>query len=359
MEQDIYDNYVNPQHPTAFSSPGNLKRTYENRYGTKPILHTLQHIDAYTTHREYHKPRLTNPFFIYHKRCQIQMDLIDVSKLKTSNRGTTFILTAIDTFTKYAWARQLPSKAANNTLPAIRNILDAMGEKPEMIFFDRGTEFKNTLVRVFLNHMKIKMVHPSSEKKAAIVERFNKTIQGLIYRFLEHRQTRSYTKELQLLMHAYNTRKHRTIKMTPTEAELPENQSRVLEAHNLRYTKLVAKRKKPKHSVGDRVLVKSLPSNRFHRGYDRSFGDEQFEIVEVKTNMPVPMYILKSLDKGDVIEGGFYAEELQVVKGNVYKVESVLRRRTLRGKKQIFVKWLGWDSSHNQWIDEDEVVDKY
>ena len=68
MQQEIYDNYVNPRHPTAFSSPGNLKRAYEGRYGTKPILETLQHIDAYTTHREYHKPRQTNPYYIYHKR---------------------------------------------------------------------------------------------------------------------------------------------------------------------------------------------------------------------------------------------------------------------------------------------------
>jgi hypothetical protein len=287
------------------------------------------------------------------------MDLIDVSRLKEANRGTTFILTAIDTFTKYAWARQLPQKSARETLPALRSIIEAMGEPPEMIFFDRGTEFKNQYVKVYLNYMNIRMVHPSSEKKAAIVERFNKTLQGLMYRFMEHRQTRSYTKQLQLLMHAYNSRKHRTIKMTPAEAELKENQTLVRDAHNARYTKILAKRKKPKYSVGERVLVKSLPANRFHRGYDRSFKDEQFEIVQVKTRMPIPMYILKSLDKGDVIEGGWYAEELQPVKGDVYKVESVLGKRRRAGKTQLLVKWVGWDASHNQWIDEEQVVDKY
>ena len=139
MNKEIHDNYINPGHSTAFSAPGNLKQHYNNRFGTKPILETLQHLDSYTTHREYHKPRVTNPFYVYKKRQQIQMDLIDVSKLKEYNRGTTFILVAIDSFTKKAWARQLPSKAANNSLPAIRSILDSMGaEKPEAIFFDRG-----------------------------------------------------------------------------------------------------------------------------------------------------------------------------------------------------------------------------
>lgn len=139
MIQEVYNNYIEPSHPTAFSSPGNLRRHYDNRYGTKPILETLQHIDAYTTHREYHKPRVTNPFYMYRKRQQVQMDLIDVSRLKKDNRGTTFILIAIDSFTKFAWARQLPSKSAASTLPALRSILDSMGvEKPESIFFDRG-----------------------------------------------------------------------------------------------------------------------------------------------------------------------------------------------------------------------------
>lgn len=154
-------------------------------------------------------------------------------------------------------------------------------------------------------------------------------------------------------------RKHRTIGMTPHEAELPENQQRVLAAHNEHYTKIASKRKKAKYSVGERVLVKSLPSNRFHRGYQQSFNTEQFEIVDVKTNMPIPMYILKSLDKDDVIEGGFYAEELQPIKGDVFKVEAVLKKRKYRGRKQIFVKWVGFDDTHNQWIDETDVVEKY
>ena len=139
MNEDIHDNFVSPGHPTAFSAPGNVKRFYNDRFGTKPILETLQHLDAYTTHREYHKPRVTNPFYVYKKRQQVQMDLIDVSRLREHNRGTTFILVAIDSFTKKAWARQLPSKGAKHSLPAIKSILESMGaDKPETIFFDRG-----------------------------------------------------------------------------------------------------------------------------------------------------------------------------------------------------------------------------
>lgn len=200
------------------------------------------------------------------------------------------------------------------------------------------------------------MVHPNSEKKAAIVERFNKTLQGLIYRFLTENQTERFHHDLPNLVHTYNNRKHRSLKyMTPFEAEQDVNQARVLAAHNEHYTKMANKRKKPKYKVGERVLIKSLPTNRFHRGYHQSFRLEQFEIVEVKTNMPIPMYVLKSLDKDDVIAGAFYAEELQPIKGNVYKIQ-VLGERTRKGKKQLLVKWVGFDDSHNRWINEEDVV---
>ena len=358
----VRDNYLNPAHRTAFSAPGNVKRYYGNRYGTKPILETLQNIDSYTAHREYHKPRITNPFYVYRKRQQIQMDLIDVSGLKEHNDGVTFILCAIDSFTKYAWVRAMRKKDAKTSLEAIKSLVEgpfAADRKPESIFFDRGTEFKNRLVSNYLQSRGIEMVHPSSEKKAAIVERFNKTLQGLMHRYMTENNTKRYHNVISDILISYNNRGHRTLKyMSPLEAEQDDNQELVLNAHNERYSKLANTRIKPKYDVGERVLVKNLPTNRFHRGYQRSFRDEQFEIIEVLTNMPRPRYILKSLNKGDVIKGGWYAEELQPVKGDVFKIE-VLKRRKYKGKQQLFVRWIGFDDTHNQWIDADAVEQTY
>ena len=45
----------------------------------------------------------------------------------------------------------------------------------------------------------------------------------------------------------------------------------------------------------------------------------------------------------DVIIGTFYNEELQkayVTDDTVYKIEKVLQKRTYRGVKQAYVKWL-------------------
>ncbi len=140
MNQEIYDNYVREGHPTAFSAPGNVKNFYGNRFSTRPIRETLEHADVYTSHREYKKPRTTNPFYVYRKRQQIQADLIDISGLKRHNRGVTFLLVLIDSFTKKVWVRALQTKSAKTTLAALESIIESesMGEKPETIFFDRG-----------------------------------------------------------------------------------------------------------------------------------------------------------------------------------------------------------------------------
>jgi len=359
MLQEVHDNYLTPGHPTAFSAPNNVQTFYDRKYGVKPILDTLQHIDAYTLHREIHKPRVTNPFYVYKKRQQVQMDLIDVSGLEEENGGVTFLILGIDVFTKYIWVRQLQAKSAVKVLAAIRNIVSEMGEKPESIFFDRGKEFVNKLVTTYLHKQGIRKIHPSSEKKAAVVERCNRTLQGMIYKFLAHNQTRTYRNDLPDLVASYNLRRHRTIKMSPTQAEMEVNQPQVFQAHHDHYTEILRKRKKPKYAVGTIVFIGTL-ANKFHRGYQQTFNFEYFEIVRVNTAMPIPMYFLKSLNDGEVLKGGFYAEELQPVQGSeVYKVDTVLDKRRRGGRNQLFVAWRGFDDTHNSWIDESLVTDDY
>ena len=52
------------------------------------------------------------------------------------------------------------------------------------------------------------------------------------------------------------------------------------------------------------------------------------------------------------IAGGFYEKELLKAKySDVYLVEKVLKKRG----KQIYVKWLGFDSLHNSWINKSDM----
>jgi hypothetical protein len=64
-----------------------------------------------------------------------------------------------------------------------------------------------------------------------------------------------------------------------------------------------------------------------------------------------PVYLFKD-DHGETLEGTFYAEELQkVIKtDDVYKTETILKKRKKGRKAQYFVKWLEYSESFNSWI---------
>ena len=52
----------------------------------------------------------------------------------------------------------------------------------------------------------------------------------------------------------------------------------------------------------------------------------------------------------------FYPEEVQKVTENLYRVEKIIKERTVDGKKQYFIKWLNYPDQYNSWIDEQDLV---
>ena len=57
---------------------------------------------------------------------------------------------------------------------------------------------------------------------------------------------------------------------------------------------------------------------------------------------------------GENIEGGFYEEELQkVTDQEIYRVEEVLKEKKVHGGKTLYlVKWKGWPSKFNSWVED-------
>lgn len=53
--------------------------------------------------------------------------------------------------------------------------------------------------------------------------------------------------------------------------------------------------------------------------------------------------------EGEAIIGNCYEEELSGVneKNDVYRIERIVKRKEVKGKKMMLVKWLGYDIKHN------------
>ena len=109
-----------------------------------------------------------------------------------------------------------------------------------------------------------------------------------------------------------------------------------------------------KFKIGDTVRISKYKSI-FTKGYEANFTEELFKITKVIRGDPT-VYEIEDLE-GEPIVGKFYEEELSSVdkKDNVYKVEKILKRKTVKGKKMVLVKWLGCDSNHNSWIPESDI----
>lgn len=308
---NIQGTYLAPGHPAAFSRPARVQEYHRDKK-LKDVEKELYTLDSYNLHKEFKKQKFRNPFFVLRKREQIQMDLIDLKELAKFNEGYKYLILAIDIFTKKIKIIPLKNKKAQTTLDAIKTIFRDMGKYPDYLVTDQGSEFTNKKVKDFLNQRGIKYFYPSGEHKASIAERANRSIENIIFKYMTSRNTKKYIDKLSAIENTYNNRIHRTIKMTPNQAEQNRNQHKVRSIHFASHSPLIMKKIKPKLSENQVVRIQSFPS-KFKRGYKKQATEEKFKIIDVKSHQPVPMYKLKSMDRNDVIAGNFYKNELSVV----------------------------------------------
>ena len=233
----------------------------------------------------------------------------------------------------------------------VRGIVGKSDVCPLTLQTDQGREFRNKSVQALLKRYDIHYFYThNAETKAAVVERFNRTLKTRMWRYFTKHQTWRYVDVLPDLMRSYNNARHRMIGMAPSQVNA-QNQEEVWQRLYGHDGKGV-----PKLHVSDRVRV-SKYKRTFEKGYETNWSEELFTVHEVHPSDP-PVYRLRD-DLGEVLEGTFYELELQKVTvpfDKVYRVEAVLKRRTVGKRKEALVKWFGYGSYFNSWIDAKGLV---
>lgn len=349
------ENYSNPAHPIAFSGINNVYRYYKGLLTRKEIEKILSTFDTYTLKRQYKKFK-RNPNYAHFKRYQFQIDLIDIQKYSKWNDKFKYILSVIDAFTRKAWVRPCKDKTSDEVLSAFKSILTEAKTFPTTLLADRGKEVTNKKFLEFCKKNKINYFHNYTSVHAPIVERFNQTFQNKLYKFLSHNETNRYIDNLQDFVDSYNESFHSTIEMTPNEAENSDN-NEIINYTLLKKNEKI-KNEKPKYEVNQLVRI-SLQKGAFHRGYKDQSSEEVFNIYKIKTNLPKPLYLLETHNKKEKLTGGFYSNELTPVNSDIFKVEKVIKKRKHKGRVQYFVKWKGYDTSNNSWIDQKDITNIY
>lgn len=273
-----------------------------------------------------------------------QADLVEMGTYSTYNNNFKYMLTVIDTFSKYAWAEAIKSKTASEVCNAFQKIL-SLGRVPENLQTDDGKEFFNKEFALLMRKYSINHYSTYSVMKASIVERFNRTLKEIMWKEFSNRGTYKWIDIYKSLITEYNKRRHGTIKMAPINVT-HNNEKHLL---NTVYSHL--KIFKPSgFKVGDYVRI-SKYKHIFEKGYTPNWTTEIFKIRSVQNTYPVT-FLLEDY-QGHEIQGGFYKEEIQRTRfPNTFLVEKVLKTK---GDK-AYVKWLGFSSQHNSWINKSEIL---
>ena len=308
---------------------------------------------AYELHRPKRKRYPTRSVVVKGWHENWQADLVFMEHLKQWNRGYKYLLTVIDTLSKFAFARPLKSKRGSEITEAFADILKQTPIKPKHLHVDKGSEFYNETFKALMKKHGINMFHTYTDKKASIVERWNRTLKGKMYRYFTEAGTHKWYNILPKLVENYNNTKHRTIQMKPSEVD-SKNEKRLVKKLNMskmiRYLMHgIGEIRHPKLKVGDFVRL-SREKHIFEKAYTENWTEEVFKLIKVFHTDP-RTYKVADL-QGEEVEGTFYSQELQKTNLQDYaRIEKVLARKVNPdGQKMLRVRWVGYGNKFNDWI---------
>lgn len=346
MDRILEKAYYNLEDPSCYGSVNRLSKNTGSTIGK--TRDWLKSQDTYTLHRPVRRKFDRRRVYSKHINDFIQMDLADMQNVSRYNDGNRFIIVVIDVFSKKGYGLPLKGKSAKFVAPAVASILDNLFPSPNYCQTDRGTEWLNREVQSIFRERNIKHYWTMNDEiKAAVVERWIRTLKNKIYKYFTHKNTYRWIDVLQPLIDNYNNTYHRSIKMTPNQ--VCDDNADIVRA---RLYPSSDYRPKWKFEIGQKCRI-SKGKHVFHKGYREGWSEEIFVIRRKFSSNPVT-YGLEDL-MGEEITGRFYEDELQAVTKDdtgVYKVERVLKtRRNKKGEVEHLVKWIGYDEKFNSWVD--------
>ena len=273
-------------------------------------------------------------------------DLVDMQKYSRVNKGYKYIFTNIDIFSKYAWSFPLKTKTIKEIKSCFQKIFNE--RKPKYIWSDQESAFFSKEMLQFFKDNNVKIYYTHSDLKAVIIERFNRSLRELMMKsFVKNNNTVWYN-ILPDLINTYNNRYHQTIKMRP------KNVNKLNEKHikNTVYNYDITN-KKPKFKINDLVRISLKRRTLFDKPTGNIKWSEQLYKIYKINKSNVITYQLKDMNN-EIIKGQFYTKELQLTKNTTgeYIIEKILKT----DKDKIYVKWRGYDSSFNSWINKNNVT---
>ena len=349
-EQELRDIYYDPSE--GYQSAEKLYRKAKEKglgVSRKMVRKWLETQDTYTRYKPIIRKHKFQKTFVKNLADQMQLDLVDMGRYESKDKGYRWILTAIEILSRFAFAIPVYRKNAESMTKAVEVLLEnfkkRFGKYPNVVQFDEGKEFYNVGVRELLKSHNVDYFSTHSDKKAAIVERFNRTFKTMMWKYFYSKGTYNWVDVLDELTKNYNT-KHSSILMKPKDVNKTNENMVWITLFGSPLVNLPL----PKFRIGDSVRVSKYKSI-FAKGYEANFTEEIFKISKVFRGDPI-VYEIED-HEGEPIIGKFYEEELSAAnkKDDTYWIEKVLRKKN----GMALVKWLGYNSQ--SWMPIADIKD--
>ena len=311
--KSIFTNLANPSAYSNYKNVYNEAKKINKNVTSKQVLNELQSSNTYTLHKQkrIRFPRLKTIPLGY--LTDLQADLAVFKDFAMFNNGYKYLLVCVDVLSRMLFVAPIKSKSPRHVKWAFDKIFEKMPFEPKHIFTDKGMEFEaKEMYNYYKDKNILKYVAQSPDVKAAIAERFIKTVKNRLYRYFTENKTLRWLEPIELIEQGINNSYNRSIGMCPAEVNIynaNELWDKLYLNNNRRMKRY--KRRKARFQVGDQVRI-SKHKGTFEKGYLPNYTQEVFKIDKVKTK-GLPNYRIVDLG-GEKIIGKFYEQEFSKTK---------------------------------------------
>lgn len=329
-----------------------LLRDTDQDISRRQVNDWLQKQEIHQIYLGANKSKVTKPTVLSEPGKQIGVDLIDMQNQEYD--GYRYIFTAIDLFSKKAYAFALKDKTDKTVAEALKKLLVKV--KPSSIRSDNGSEFISKEFQKVLERHGIKQVLslPGKPQSNGEVERFNGTLKRMINKIIQIEGSFDWVKELDRAVENYNISHHDVTGQSPDLVERQGDNDGV------------------KDKIKKRVLSKrDLGKVKFKKGDQARIKDAN---VKTKAIWSEKLYKIDKVYKGSDVSGpsytlvGFtkryYNNDLQkanVVENEIekiarYEISKLVDQVVRDGKPSYRVRWKNFKAKDDTVEPRDELI---
>jgi len=266
-EEELKKIYYNPE--TGYQSANKLYKKIHNEHPKVTLKQVQNFINKQYTaqvNRQEKKPKEFSSIVAAGPRNNYQVDIIVYDRYEYNHYK--YILCVIDVYSRYAAVRAMTNRELPTIIEKFEDIMNEMGYPKNL---NADNEFNKKAFNDLMKEHNVQTWYSEVGEinKNSIVERFNRTIAGLLQKWRVATNKHDWPKVIQKLVKNYNNTEHRTIKNTPNN---------VFHEDGVNWQKPVVLENDLK--VGDQVRVKQI-KNVFSKGDMIKYSKDLYRIREI------------------------------------------------------------------------------